>query len=173
MTGLLRTAALAAAVCATSLVCLQAANAAEFTTIYPSYDLYRLPNGSLAVNPAVRAQAYGITAPAYNYGPVPSRSYGITAPAYNYGPSRSYGIAAPAYNYGLSRSYGITAPAYNYGLSRTYGITAPAYSGPVAAGLHPWSPQWYSYCQDRYRTFQPHSGTFTGYDGQQHFCVGS
>lgn len=151
MTGLLKTAALAAAVCTTSLVCLQAANAGEFNTIYPSYGLYRLPNGSLAVNPAVRAEAYGITAPAYNYGmTTPSRSYGITAPAYN------YGLNAP------SRTYGITAP------SHVYGITAP-----VAAGLQPWSPQWFNYCQNRYRTFEPRSGTFTGYDGGQHFCLGS
>lgn len=133
MTGLLKTAALAAAVCTTSLVCLQAANAGEFNTIYPSYGLYRLPNGSLAVNPAVRAEAYGITAPAYNYG--------LNAP---------------------SRTYGITAP------SHVYGITAP-----VAAGLQPWSPQWFNYCQNRYRTFEPRSGTFTGYDGGQHFCLGS
>lgn len=155
MTSLLRT-ALAAAVCATSLIPLQAANAGEFNTIYPSYDLYRLPNGSLAVNPAVRAQAYGITAPDYDYGAAPSRSYGITA---------------PAYNYGLRRSYGINAPAYNYGASRTYGITAPAYGSTVAVvGAQPWSPEWYRYCSDRYRTFDAHSGTFTGYDGLQHFC---
>ena len=95
----LKTAALAAAMCATSLVCMQAANADEFYSYYPSYDLYRLPNGSMAVNPAVRS--YGITAPAYNYGiTAPAYNYGITAPAYNYGitaPSRVYGIAAPAY----------------------------------------------------------------------------
>ncbi|GAA4118226.1 BA14K family protein [Aminobacter aganoensis] len=37
--------------------------------------------------------------------------------------------------------------------------------------IEPWSPEWYSYCSDRYRSFKPRSGTFTGYDGLEHFCV--
>jgi hypothetical protein len=37
--------------------------------------------------------------------------------------------------------------------------------------LEPWSRDWYDYCSDRYRTFNPQSGTFVGYDGQEHFCV--
>jgi hypothetical protein len=39
------------------------------------------------------------------------------------------------------------------------------------AGLEPWSPEWFRYCGDRYRTFDPDTGTFTGYDGLAHFCV--
>jgi hypothetical protein len=41
------------------------------------------------------------------------------------------------------------------------------YSG----ALEPWSPGWYGYCEDRYRSFKPRTGTFTGYDGQEHFCI--
>jgi hypothetical protein len=37
--------------------------------------------------------------------------------------------------------------------------------------LEPWSADWYNYCSDRYRSFDPQSGTFMGYDGQEHFCV--
>ncbi|WP_018429000.1 BA14K family protein [Hoeflea sp. 108] len=37
--------------------------------------------------------------------------------------------------------------------------------------VEPWTPEWYSYCSDRYRSFKPRSGTFTGYDGQEHFCT--
>ena len=37
--------------------------------------------------------------------------------------------------------------------------------------LEPWSADWYDYCSDRYRSFNPRSGTFMGYDGQEHFCV--
>ena len=37
--------------------------------------------------------------------------------------------------------------------------------------LEPWSPDWFRYCEDRYRTFDPRTGTFVGYDGQEHFCV--
>ncbi|WP_296736874.1 BA14K family protein [Mesorhizobium sp.] len=35
----------------------------------------------------------------------------------------------------------------------------------------PWTRGWYEYCSDRYRTFNSRTGTFTGNDGQQHFCV--
>jgi hypothetical protein len=40
-----------------------------------------------------------------------------------------------------------------------------------AAALEPWSPEWYDYCADRYRSFDERTGTFRGYDGQDHFCV--
>jgi hypothetical protein len=40
-----------------------------------------------------------------------------------------------------------------------------------AGALEPWSPGWYEYCEDRYRSFKPRTGTFTGYDGQEHFCI--
>lgn len=39
------------------------------------------------------------------------------------------------------------------------------------ATIEPWTADWYDYCSDRYRSFKPRSGTYTGYDGQQHFCV--
>ncbi|TIT89265.1 MAG: BA14K family protein, partial [Mesorhizobium sp.] len=34
-----------------------------------------------------------------------------------------------------------------------------------------WTRAWYEYCSDRYRTFNSRTGTFTGNDGEQHFCV--
>lgn len=37
--------------------------------------------------------------------------------------------------------------------------------------LQPWSPAWYDYCASRYRSFDPSSGTFAGYDGNRHFCT--
>ncbi len=45
----------------------------------------------------------------------------------------------------------------------------PAYA-PVAYGPPAWTPDWYSYCYSRYRTFNARTGTFIGYDGYQHFC---
>lgn len=39
--------------------------------------------------------------------------------------------------------------------------------GPI---LDPWSSEWYRYCEDTYRTFNPRTGTFVGYDGKRHFC---
>ncbi len=38
------------------------------------------------------------------------------------------------------------------------------------ASYEPWSPEWYRYCSDRYRSFDARSGTFMGYDGLRHFC---
>lgn len=43
----------------------------------------------------------------------------------------------------------------------------PVYRG----GLEPWSRSWYRYCSDRYRSFDPRSGTYVGYDGEEHFCI--
>jgi hypothetical protein len=37
--------------------------------------------------------------------------------------------------------------------------------------LQPWSPEWYRWCDARYRSFNPQTGTFRGYDGLDHFCV--
>ncbi|BCG78750.1 BA14K family protein [Mesorhizobium sp. 113-3-3] len=35
----------------------------------------------------------------------------------------------------------------------------------------PWTRDWYEYCSDRYRSFNSRTGTFTGNDGEQHFCT--
>lgn len=45
----------------------------------------------------------------------------------------------------------------------------PVYVG----GYEPWSPGWYRYCEDTYRSFNPRTGTFRGYDGLEHFCNAS
>jgi hypothetical protein len=36
--------------------------------------------------------------------------------------------------------------------------------------LEPWSPSWYRYCANRYRSFNGRTGTFIGYDGRSYFC---
>lgn len=55
----------------------------------------------------------------------------------------------------------------------------PAYRAPVRVyraapryygSLEPWSREWYRYCSDRYRSFNPETGTFRGYDGRDYFC---
>lgn len=40
-----------------------------------------------------------------------------------------------------------------------------------AGGIEPWTRDWYEYCSNRYRTFDARTGTFVGYDGQEHFCA--
>ncbi|CAG1015226.1 MAG: BA14K family protein [Rhizobiaceae bacterium] len=46
---------------------------------------------------------------------------------------------------------------------------------PVSGGgyvvLEPWSDAWYDYCEARYRSFDPGTGTYTGHDGRKRFCV--
>ena len=48
----------------------------------------------------------------------------------------------------------------------------PTYIQPsyVYANPSPWTPGWYAYCEDRYRSFNPGTGYFLGYDGDYHFC---
>ena len=41
---------------------------------------------------------------------------------------------------------------------------------PVTYKPAPWTPAWYSYCAQKYRSFDPRSGTFMGYDGHRHMC---
>jgi BA14K-like protein len=41
---------------------------------------------------------------------------------------------------------------------------------PAAYGPPVWSPAWYTYCAQRYRSFNPHTGYFIGPDGQPYFC---
>lgn len=38
------------------------------------------------------------------------------------------------------------------------------------AAYAPWSPEWYRYCDNKYRSFNPRTGYFLGYDGEYHFC---
>jgi len=48
----------------------------------------------------------------------------------------------------------------------------PGVYAPVAGAYGPpaWTPEWYTYCAQRYRSFNSHTGYFTGYDGQPYFC---
>ena len=74
----------------------------------------------------------------------------LSQPRYYYEPAPVY--VAPRY----------VAPAY----------VAPTYVQPsyVYAAPAPWTPAWYAYCEDRYRSFNPRTGYFVGYDGGHHFC---
>ncbi|WOC16943.1 BA14K family protein [Pseudochrobactrum sp. MP213Fo] len=62
-----------------------------------------------------------------------------------------------------------------------YNAPPPVYYPPTPArgnynrnyqgSFQPWSREWYNWCSQRYRSFNAQSGTFRGYDGQNHFCV--
>ena len=48
---------------------------------------------------------------------------------------------------------------------RGYYAPAPVYVAPVVPG-----PGWEAYCFSRYRSFDPVTGTYLGYDGRRHYC---
>ena len=39
------------------------------------------------------------------------------------------------------------------------------------SSLEPWTRGWYEWCDNRYRSFNPETGTYRGYDNRDHFCV--
>jgi hypothetical protein len=72
-------------------------------------------------------------------------------------------IASPYYYGGGYYPYGYGAyPAYDYPPPAPY-YGGPAYGGPVGGG----DP---GYCAQRYKSYDPATGTFLGYDGQRHPC---
>jgi BA14K-like protein len=85
------------------------------------------------------------------------------------------GLAVGALAVGVANS---SPPAYrvydDYPTDRRYYPARREYiyvDEGYAGALEPWTPEWYRYCEDRYRSFDPRSGTFVGYDGRSHFCV--
>ncbi len=83
---------------------------------------------------------------------------------------RSYGY--PRYGYRRSYNPGAAAAAGAIGLA-TGAIIGGAIANqnaapPPPAGIR--QSDYISYCSQRYRSFDPASGTFLGYDGQRHYC---
>ena len=71
-------------------------------------------------------------------------------------------LSQPRYRY-----YGYQpAPVYAEPPPPVVYQTAPVYY----ARPDPWTPEWYQYCDQRYRSFDPQTGYFLGYDGNYHFC---
>ena len=58
----------------------------------------------------------------------------------------------------------IASQPYYYGPGYYYGPPPGYYYGPAGGG------DWYAYCSRRYRSFDPASGTYLGYDGLRHPC---
>jgi hypothetical protein len=71
----------------------------------------------------------------------------------------------------LSRPYYYSpAPVYAYRPAPVY-PAAPVYRpAPVYYRAAPWTAAWYASCEARYRSFDPSTGYFLGYDGEYHFC---
>jgi hypothetical protein len=71
-------------------------------------------------------------------------------------------LASPYYGYGPGPYYGGPGPYY-YGP----GPYAPAY-GPGPYGPPPGDAV--AYCMERFKSYDPRSGTYLGYDGYRHAC---
>ena len=150
MNRFFKTAILSVAVAATTLAVLPAANAGDRHWRHHGrhHHHHHSNSGDLAAAGILGLAVGALAASAAVGGPY----YGGGYPAY---PAYR---AAPRYN-------GYYNGHYRNGY---YGYAArPA---PRYASLRPWTPAWYSYCESRYRSFRPDTGTFTGYDGRQHFC---
>jgi hypothetical protein len=90
------------------------------------------------------------------YGPRSGSGY-QAAPGYNAAGAASGTQYGPDYEYYGRRSgsaYFGSGPAYD----------SYAYSGGANTGSDP------AYCQQRFRSFDPSSGTYMGYDGFRHSC---
>jgi BA14K-like protein len=74
---------------------------------------------------------------------------------YGYGPY--YSAPYPYYAAPPPVVYGAPGPVY--------GAPGPAYGAPAAA-----PGDAVAYCMQRYKSYDPASGTFLGYDGQRHPC---
>ncbi|RLQ88320.1 BA14K family protein [Notoacmeibacter ruber] len=48
--------------------------------------------------------------------------------------------------------------------------TVPAPTYRETGGLEPWTPEWRRWCSERYRSFNPSTGFWRGYDGRTYFC---
>ena len=44
------------------------------------------------------------------------------------------------------------------------------YADNYTGNFEPWSRDWFRYCSNRYRSFNPDTGTYRGFDGLNHFC---
>jgi hypothetical protein len=134
MNRIFKTAILSAAIAATTLATLPAANADEWRH-------HRHHNGD-----ALAAGVLGLAAGALIVG------------ALNNPQPRYYDPGYDDYD-----GYARPAPVRRY-----YAQPRVVYADRYA---EPWTREWYEYCSDRYRTFNSRSGTFTGNDGDQHFCT--
>ncbi|MEJ8571066.1 BA14K family protein [Microbaculum marinum] len=129
---------------------------------YSGYYGYRNNTGA-----AVAAGVVGLAAGALIGSALAQPRYYAPAP-YAYG-TAPYVAPAPAPVYVAP---GYVAPTQPYDPSLPV-QSGPGYSGTyVATGYAParGTAEWNAYCASKYRSFDPATGTFLGYDGKRHYC---
>ncbi len=141
MNRVLKVAVMAAALGATTLATLPAANAGDWRW---RHHHHHGSHGDAAVVAGIAGLAAGaLLGSALSQPPPPEPYYEYDEPRY------------------VVRRHVVVgrAPVREYG--------RVAYGGSI----EPWTRDWYEYCSDRYRSFNARTGTFMGYDGERHFCV--
>jgi hypothetical protein len=141
MNRILKTAILSTAVAAMTLTALPAANARDWRRHHGNHD-------------ALAAGVLGLATGALIAGALSSPRPAYADDAYIYDDDGYYDDG-----YYQQRRYYV----------RQRPVVVRRYYGDGYA-LEPWTREWVRYCSNRYRSFDARSGTFTGYDGQQHFC---
>jgi hypothetical protein len=71
--------------------------------------------------------------------------------------------------------YGGYRGGFDPGAAAALGIIGLAAGAIAGAALAPapyvvGDPNWIAYCSSRYRSFDPMSGTYLGFDGNRHYC---
>lgn len=111
----------------------------------------------------------------------PGASASIYAPSSSaiYAPSSTASAWYPGGNHwrghhSLSHSY--VSPEFTFttpgwGAAWSYSPHEPyAPQRPVVAVAEPWTADWYAYCSQRYRSFDPGTGLYTTYSGERALC---
>jgi len=100
------------------------------------------------VGAAVAAGVIGLAAGAILLGATSRPSYAGPPPVRHYPPPPPAGYYPPV----------APPPGPVYGPAHT------------RVGFEPWSPAWYRYCSNKFRSFDPQSGTYMTYRGVRKFC---
>jgi len=138
----------------------------------PQRPSYRPPMGGQSIAPVMAAGALGLAAgsiiaqthgqaqarPVYAQAPRPRPVYG---PNTVYVPQAVY-VPQPVYR---------PEPVYqNQTIYQSYPVQQVYEDQTASLRPEPWSEEWYDYCVQRYRTFNPNNGTYLAYDGHRYFC---
>jgi hypothetical protein len=85
--------------------------------------------------------------------------------------SQEYANGYPGYGNGYyDNNPGYYAPGYVPGYAQTYPEDQYYDNSSVAAAPAPQDDDSVAYCMQTYRSYDPRSGTYVGYDGYRHAC---
>lgn len=101
----------------------------------------------------------------YYRGGTPRYGHYPRYPRYGYYPRYPRTGYYPSYRYRYSPGAAVAAGVAGLALGAVVGSQARSGYYPARG-----STDWYAYCARKYRSFDPRSGTYLGYDGRRHYC---